>query len=560
MSAATKKRNCIKPTRAQIVLICIVLLYAMVSAIGLGDSQTPVTQPQMTGEQTQQCIGYAAFDRPYPLDSLLLYKGLGVLGVTVYIPDETGTQWVELTRQVCDTVYAWVEIPLDCTAEMICVSVGAAEHGELFEVGFLSGGTVVPVYGDDSAMFDEQELVPTMPTYENSTYFDEKYHVRTAYEHLMGIEPYEISHPPLGKLIISLGIALFGMHPLGWRITGWFIGVLMIPALYALAKRLFGREEPALAAAAFFALDFMHFTQSRIALIDGATILCILLSYLLMYRYYDSTPETLPYKASLGLLAVCGAVMGLGIAVKWTVVYAALGLAVFFAIGAVRRYRAGERVYKTCLWCVLFFGAIPLAIYFLSYIPYFLAEPTANPLKIFWDNQVYMLTYHGGLDTVHSFASPWYTWPLMLRPIWYYGAKSLVAEGLCSSIVALGNPVVWWCGTLCMLILLLRPKKTSTDAFILIGFAAQYLPWAFISRPAFIYHFYASVPFLILAMVSAVGMLPKRRKPCRAVMPFLLISAAVLFAMFYPILSGAIADRGYVTEVLAWLPGWVLCY
>ena len=555
-----RKQNNILPTRAQVVLLGIVLLYAIVSAIGLGDGHVPVTQPQMTGDETRTCIGYAAFDGPKDLDSLLLYKGLGVLGVTVYIPDETETQWIELTRQVCDTVYAWIEIPLDCTAKTVCISVGAAEHGELFEVGFLSDGAVVPVDGKGSEMFDEQSLVPTMPTSRNGTYFDEIYHVRTAYEHLLGIEPYEISHPPLGKLLISVGIAMSGMHPLGWRIMGWLFGVLMIPVLYLLAKRLFGREVPALASAAFFALDFMHFTQSRIALIDSASVLFILISYLLMYRYYDSTPETLPYKSSLWLLAACGAVMGLGIAVKWTVVYAALGLAVFFAIAAVRRYRAGENVGKTCLWCVLFFGVVPFFLYFLSYIPYFIADPTTSPIRIFVDNQVYMLTYHSGLENAHPFRSAWYTWPLMLRPMWYYGVRSLAAEGLCSSIVAMGNPAVWWCGTLCMLCLLFCPKKTRAEIFILIGFAAQYLPWGLISRPAYIYHFYASVPFLILAMVAVFGRLSSRWKTCRAVMPTLLVAATVLFVLFYPILSGTVTDRGYVMDVLSWLPGWTLCY
>ena len=43
-------------------------------------------------------------------------------------------------------------------------------------------------------------------------------------------------------------------------------------------------------------------------------------------------------------------------------------------------------------------------------------------------------------------------------------------------------------------------------------------------------------------------------------MPGLLIGAAVLFVMFYPVLSGAVVDRGYVQTVLTWLPGWVLGY
>ncbi len=554
-------RTTFRFTRAHAVLCLIVLVYTVTALIGLGDSAVPVTQPDMGDGEQRGCIAYAAFAQPYTLDSLILYKGLGTCGVTVYIPDEGGESWIEVSRQVCDAIYAWEEIPLDCTAQLICVSIGGDAQAEVYEAGFLSGDrTVVPVLSEGDALFDEQEFVPTMPTDQNGTYFDEIYHVRTAYEHLQGLPPYEITHPPLGKLLIALGIAVFGMHPLGWRMAGCLCGIAMIPILYLLMKRLTGKEHSALTAAAFLALDFMHFTQTRIALIDAPATLLILLMYLLMYRYYDSTPEDLPHRRALGLLAVCGAVLGLGISVKWTAVYAALGLAVLFVIAAVRRHRMGDSVCSTCLWCILFFGAVPFAIYFLSYLPYYIADPTTSAWTIFWDNQVYMLTYHGGLDTAHVFSSPWYTWPLMLRPMWYYGAEALAADGLCSSIVAFGNPIVWWCGTLCMVLLLIKRGKTRADRFILIGFAAQYLPWAFITRPTFIYHFFASVPFIIMAMVSVLGDLAARWRRCRYLTPTLLLGAAVLFVMFYPVLSGAVTDRSYVMQTLTWLPNWVLGY
>ena len=566
MPELKRKQNKWRLARAQVVLWLIILVYTVLAFVNLGDGTAPVTQPDMGDGEVRQCIAYAAFEKPQNLGALMLYKGLGTCGITVYIPDESGENWVEVTRQVCDAIYAWEEVPLDCTAQLICVSIGGDTQAEVYEAGFLSPErTVVPVLSEGDALFDEQELVPTMATYQNGIYFDEIYHVRTAYEHLQGLSPYEISHPPLGKLLIALGIAVFGMHPLGWRVAGCLCGIAMIPVIYVLAKRLFGRERPALAAAAFLALDFMHFTQTRIALIDAPAVLLILSMYTLMYRYYSSTPEELPYRRTLGLLALCGIILGLGISVKWTCVYAALGLAVLFVIGTVRRHRMGDPtvhngVVRTCLWCVLFFGAVPLLIYFMSYLPYYLADPATPAWKIFWDNQVYMLTYHGGLDSVHTFQSSWYTWPLMLRPMWYYGAKSLAAEGLCSSIVAMGNPVVWWCGALCMLLLLCKRHKTRADGFILIGFASQYLPWALIARSTFIYHFFASVPFVILALVSVSEDLSSYKKPCKYLMPGLLIGAAVLFVMFYPVLSGAVVDRGYVQTVLTWLPGWVLGY
>ena len=119
-----------------------------------------------------------------------------------------------------------------------------------------------------SPLFDEGDTVPAMPTWYNSSHFDEIYHPRTAYEHIRGIYPYEISHPPLGKLIMSLGIQLFGLTPFGWRFMGALFGVLMVPLLYVFLKNLFGKTVVAFCGTALFAFDFMHLTQTRIATID----------------------------------------------------------------------------------------------------------------------------------------------------------------------------------------------------------------------------------------------------------------------------------------------------
>ena len=79
------------------------------------------------------------------------------------------------------------------------------------------------------------------------------------------LEPYENTHPPLGKLIISLGIRMFGMNPFGWRFMGTLFGVLMLPILYHLLKRLFGSTFLCTAGTVLFAFDFMHYVQTRIA-------------------------------------------------------------------------------------------------------------------------------------------------------------------------------------------------------------------------------------------------------------------------------------------------------
>lgn len=146
--------------------------------------------------------------------------------------------------------------------------------------------------------------MPASSTYFNSSYFDEIYHARTAYEHLRGVYPYEVSHPPLGKEILALGIALFGMTPFGWRCMGALFGVVMLPLMWDLLRRMFRDDRVALCGTALLAFDFMHLTQTRIATIDSFATLFILLMYLFLYRYFA--------EGKLRHLAACGIAFGRG--------------------------------------------------------------------------------------------------------------------------------------------------------------------------------------------------------------------------------------------------------
>jgi len=129
-------------------------------------------------------------------------------------------------------------------------------------------------------------------------------------EHLNGIYPYEITHPPLGKIIIGIGISLFGMTPFGWRFSGTFFGVLMLPVIYVFAKKLFGGKAVPTACMLLVATDFMHFVQTRIATIDTYAVFFILLMYLFMYMYLEG--------GKWRDLALSGIFFGLGAASKWT--------------------------------------------------------------------------------------------------------------------------------------------------------------------------------------------------------------------------------------------------
>ena len=464
----------------------------------------------------------------------------------------------------------------------------------LFEVGFLDEeGAVLPIRsvsqagqtfdaGNAALLIDEQDTVPEYPSYFNSTYFDEIYHARTAYEHLHGMNTYEWTHPPLGKVTMMLGVALFGMNPFGWRFMGALVGVLMVPLMYLLVKQLTKSSKLSFIAMCLMTLDSMHFTQTRIATIDSYAVFWIMLMYLFMFRYCQMSWNRVPLKRTLIPLGLCGITMGIAWATKWIGIYASAGLAVLFfwtLFRRLREYLCARRLGTSnettpCFWrntlftvlfCLVFFVMIPVAIYYFSYYWHLRGEG----LNSFWgmfdidrvkrvlEIQSNIFGYHSGLggDT-HYFRSPWYQWPIIWWPMWYYSGSAYMPEGMISSISCMGNPAVWWFGLVAIIFVLVRMcwmrRAPKRYVMVIISFASQFLPWVLVPRSTFIYHYFASVPFIIIASVLMLNHIRARSdKAFKVTSTMLLTAALVLFIMFYPLESGMPVARSYA-QCLRW--------
>ncbi|MCL2852539.1 MAG: phospholipid carrier-dependent glycosyltransferase [Defluviitaleaceae bacterium] len=429
-------------------------------------------------------------------------------------------------------------------------------------------------------LFDEQHIVPAYSHFMNSTYFDEIYHPRTAYEFIRGMFVYETTHPPLGKVIKSWGIRVFGMTPFGWRFAGTFVGVLMIIPLYFLARELFDGGKPfAFVAAGLFAFDFMHFAQTRLATIDTYVTFFVILMYLFMYMYYKSSLIESDFRKDMLWLFLSGLSMGLGIASKWQGVYAVAGLALLWLIVMIRRafefrqaltelptsgtslpekVRSYPRDTLAMIgMCVVFFVIIPVAVYALSYV-YFVRTPWMDGISSIIENQVHMFTYHAGIDQPHPFSAQWWEWPLNTRPMFMY--MRWITHDLAEGISSFGNPVVWWGGlvgmvyAICRLFDTRRPRWAAL--FIVVAFASQFVPWIFVPRTTYIYHYFPSVPFITLALVYAIREELDLRRPYTK---YAALGAAVfLFALFYPVLSGLAVPTWYVDTFLRWISTWRL--
>ena len=226
---------------------------------------------------------------------------------------------------------------------------------------------------------------------------------------------------------------------------------------------------------------------------------------------------------------------------------------------------------------MVFFVIVPIVIYCLSYIPYLSAygevKLNLKTLERIWNAQVTMFEYHKNLVATHYFSSPWYEWPLIVKPMWYYSA-AFPAMGKASTIMAFGNPAVWWTGLVAILFVLgysvyrnalpmLRVTRGRDDEYdralpiIAVGFLSAYLPWVLVSRLTFIYHYFASVPFIILATAQGLRYLERRNRALsHALTAVLVVAAVALFIAFYPYASGLEVSREWLAR-MNWFKNWM---
>ncbi len=571
--------------RDWIAMAAVTAVYAVFAFLNLGTVSFPesVYYASTPGEAVE-----IRFDGVQDISEILVNGNIGNSG-TLLFSDGRDSLTVQ---QKYDDMFRWKSFPAGFLTDSLTVSLYSGTVA-INEIAFLNEkGEHLPVRtvngpAADCPLIDEQDTVPPFPSYYNGMYFDELYHARTAYEHLHVLAPYENSHPPLGKILIMLGIMLFGMTPFGWRFTGTLIGVLMLPVMYVLAKRLLRKSEYAFLSMTLFALDFMHFTQTRIATIDVYAVFFILLMYYFMLEYMQMNFYTDPFRSTLRPLFWSGLFFGIGAACKWTGFYAGAGLAVLVLITMIRRYREKREaeqygspeekeavrpffslLVRTCMYLTLFFVVIPFLIYFLSYTPYYIYEAESagrcglgEMLRSFWNYQTFMFDYHSGLNATHPYQSMWYTWPFTIRPMWYYSGTH---AGMLSTITASGNPAVWWVSAVCFPVFLWfaakgKWKGNQAVPLMLVGILSNYLPWVMVTRCTFIYHYFATMPFVLLQSCCLLSAAEEREASCRIVR-YAWIGFALLFLiLLYPGISGLPIPFDYA-RFLKYLPGGNLMY
>ncbi len=431
----------------------------------------------------------------------------------------------------------------------------------------------------------------------NETVFDEVHFgkfVSGYYTH----QYYFDIHPPGGKLIIAGFAKLFNFSPeysfaeigqsfpdnkyLSLRFLPTLAGMLLPIIIYLLALELGFSTLGAFGAGMLIALENSLLTQSRLILLDPFLLLFGFTSLLFYFKYRSAVQhwklirQPADVNWNLLLMALLG---GMAMSIKWTGI-AFLGLAgLIELIDIIKRSNYEFRnLSKQFVKLIIFFVIIPLTIYFSIFVIHFslltksgggdafmtpefqsglqgsVYENNSDLEQLglfgkFTELNVAMYTANKNLTATHPYSSQWYTWPFMVRPIYYWNQSSIDTPTQ-SKIYLIGNPLIWWASTVSILYLVLSSlylKRSDwkfsildTRYLILIGWLINYLPFIGIGRVMFLYHYLSALIFAILALAYLIDQHPKRKNIFTAV----IILAGLAFLFFAPLSYGLPLEPG----------------
>ncbi len=167
-------------------------------------------------------------------------------------------------------------------------------------------------------------------------------------------------------------------------------------------------------------------------------------------------------------------------------------------------------------YALLCLTVIPLAVYIASYVPWAALEigggnriltdwPPGHTGQTLADLTVSMYRYHDELRATHAASSPWWAWPLDLKPVWFH--QDGFAASTTGVIYDAGNVVIFWLAIPAVAFCAWQAwaRRSLSLTLIVLGIACLWLPWARIDRATFQYHVFTSLPFTVLALAYFLG-------------------------------------------------------
>ena len=315
--------------------------------------------------------------------------------------------------------------------------------------------------------------------YPNSIVLDEEFYVNDARHIISGDATLRAEHPPLGELLITAGMLVFGDNSLGWRFFTVLMGSASIFLLYLICRRLAMSRRASFLAGFLLALENLTFVQSSVAMLDAANVCFMLLAFWLYLR------------GDYPLAAVAGA---------FSVLIKLPGAFAFIAIGlhwlVARRDRTRLFVLSLLLAPLLFFELMPL-------LDFAITGELVNPLN----RVVNMITLSGSIKFATSpfhpsTSRPW-EWLISLKAMPYNWDPDYLAV-ISPTLWALILPTVAYTSYLI--------KKGSDAAlFSVLWFASTYLvliPLQLITdRVTYVFYFFPTVGAVCMGLGMGLSQL-----------------------------------------------------
>ena len=348
----------------------------------------------------------------------------------------------------------------------------------------------------------------------NALVYDELTYVAEAFQYLRREAFFEL-HPPLAILLTAAAIRIFGCHAWCWRMASAALGTALVPITYLLARRMFNSRFAGALAGALVLCDGMFLEYSRLALINIAYVSFGAIAYLMLLRFVQ-TDDLISRRRTLVWIGIA---LGLGLASK----FAVPGITWLLTVGFLLLFVSGEetktdslgtephsrRRWTRALGIVGLVGGVSAIFYFGVFLPHFWFG--------WWSSMGDLLTFYRQTISFNGIFldrgqtqldSPWWSWPLMLRPYKYW-TESL-GHGQLREIWGGGNPVIWWGALVAIILTMLRALRSGdwSACFLAFGYVAYTAMWVPIHRVLYLYSY---MPALFLAILALAGMLDRCR-------------------------------------------------
>lgn len=522
-----------------ITVFIIILIYGIVSFINLGSNKSPQTfysafkDDSLTFELEKiDTVHHMMIFNGHDNSKYQIYTSLNNKDFT-FIKEVDGSGSFAWDKKIIldRSKYIRINFLKDSTLGEVAFY---NEDGEYININSIKSNSGIIA----KQLKDEKDVVPNQISYMNSTYFDEVYFARTAYEYAHNLDTYEWTHPPLGKIIQMIPIVITNhFSPLTYRFMGNISGIIMIFVMYLFGKELFKKRKYAILSSLVLCLDTFHFTQTRMGTVDSHLVLFILLSAYFMFKF--TREEKVRH------LFLSGLMFALAISVKWIGFYGGLGLAIIYFIYMFKNKKFNiEYIVKGSV----FFIVVPLIVYCSIYLLFPNNYLYTNNLNNIKKEQEKMYLYHSKLDDDHPFASKWYSWPISYRPVWYH--QKLYDKDTKETISGVGNLIIWIFGIFGFIYTFFKCifKKDRESLFLVIMFLSLWLPYIFIGRVMFLYHYFPALLFIMLCLVNLLKDIYENTK-FKFIIPIFLILSLSFFIIYYPVITGVPTSKEYIDRL-----------